>query len=273
MGRSVKTDHDFDHEQVLQLLKRAQGSNRSQAAFAKAIGINNNYLCQYMKGNIKRPLTPETILKIAGAAEDGVTPAELLDASGFDPEKYAPTFPDEWNSEIDFTEDSKFNQFLDYMNQKFPHQFSLAGKDYKSRELSEESLRHFRDNAVRAVYKYVNEKLSYYNVLMVNRSIPADLVLAPGGADTKTWGFNYFFCKDDYSFGSIRFRAMNLISRLAMSSADPGGTFFIVTDSDKCFEQWSRLAFPLIYQRITILHFDPKNLNVDNSKDLITAIS
>ena len=272
MGRSVKTDHDFDHEQVLQLLKRAQGNNRSQAAFAKAIGMNNNYLCQYMKGNIKRPLTPETLIKIAGAAEDGVTSAELLDASGFDSEKYVSILPDEWDTENYSEDDQKFNQFLDYMRQSFPHNFSITGSNNKSRELSEEPLRHFRDNAVRAVYKYVNKNLSYYNVLMVNRSIPADLVLAPGGADTKTWGFNYFFCKDDYSFGSIRFRAMNLISRLAMSSADPGGTFFIVTDSEKCFEQWSRLAFPLIYQKITILHFDSKNMNVDNSIDLKTAI-
>ena len=61
---------------------------------------------------------------------------------------------------------------------------------------------------------------------------------------------------------------MHLISRLAMSPADPGGTFFIVTDSETCFQHWSKLAFPLIYQKITILLFDQVDLNIINSKDL-----
>ena len=272
MGRSVKTDHEFNHNQVLELLKRAQGKNRSQAAFAKAIGINNNYLCQYMKGNLNRPLTPETLLKIAGAAEDGVTAAELLDASGFDPAKYDSTLSGEWDNEQSYSEDSNLDQFLDYMEQSSPKRFSTSGAKDRFEDYSYDSIRNFKEKAVRAVYKYVNANLSYYNVLIVNRAIPADLRLAPGGSDNKTWGFNYFFYKEGDPFSSTRFRAMHLISRLAMSPADPGGTFFIVTDSETCFQHWSKLAFPLIYQKITILLFDQVDLNIINSKDLKTAM-
>lgn len=275
MSRGTPTDHEFHHEQVLSLLKKAQGKTRTLASFAKDSGVNYAYLCKYMKGNMKRPLSPDTLLKLANAAEEGVTSEELLDASGFDPRKYIPSFSDEFGADdddiIDASEDPKFNQFLSYMEGSFPHRFYIAGSDRMSREQSEREIRLFRENAVKAVYRYVNSKLSDYDVLIVDRSIPADLVLLTGLPDNSTWSFHYFFCKGFVSSRDVRSRAIQLISRLVVSSVKPSGTYFLVTNSKECFDYLATLSFPLLYQRITLLHFDPATLTIDYSEDIVTA--
>lgn len=275
MSRGTPTDHEFQHEQVLSLLKKAQGKTRTLASFAKDSGVNYTYLCKYMKGNMNRPLSPDTLLKLASAAEEGVTSEELLEASGFDPGKYIPSFSSEFGADdddiIDASEDPKFNQFLSYMEGSFPHGFYRAGPDFKSREQSEKEVRLFRENAVKAVYHYVNSKLSDYDVLIVDRSIPADLVLLTNLPDNSTWSFRYFFCGGFVSSRDVRFRAKQLISRLVISSVKPSGTYFLVTDSRECFDYLTMLCFPLLYQRITLLYFDPVTLTVDESKDIVTA--
>ena len=275
MSRGTPTDHEFHHDQVLSLLKKAQGKTRTLASFAKDSGVNYAYLCKYMKGNMIRPLSPDTLLKLGSAAKEGVTSEELLEASGFDPRKYIPSISTEFDDDdddiFDVSEDSKFNQFLAYMEGSFPHAFSRAGSSLKFREQSEKEVRIFRENAVRAVYHYVNSKLSDYDVLIVDRSIPADLVLLTSLPDNSTWSFHYFFCGGVVSSRDVRFRTTHLISRLVISSVKPSGTYFLVTDSRECFDYLAMLSFPLLYQRITILHFDPVTLTVDDSKDIITA--
>ena len=272
MGRAIQTDHEFHHEQVLKLLKKAQGTTRTQAAFAKAIGMNYAYLCQYMKGNVNRPLSPETLLKIAGAAEGGITAEELLNASGFDPEKYDPSLANGFSIEEDSSDSPKLQQFLAYMEERFPHNYSVSGRELASHEYSEAALHQFKESAARAVYEYVNRQLDNYNVLFVDKSIPADLVLSTGAPENTTWSFYYLFFNADTSMGSVRFRVRRLISSLVVSSVHPRGTYFIVTDSQEGCERLSNLSFPLLYQRITILLFDSEALLVRKSADITTAV-
>jgi len=87
MGKDVKTDSEPDITRVRELIKKGIG-NRPLAHFARAAGVNYNYLCRYLKGHIDRPLTPAILLKIAAAAWNGVTAEELLTASGYSIEKY-----------------------------------------------------------------------------------------------------------------------------------------------------------------------------------------
>ncbi|MBQ7557672.1 MAG: hypothetical protein IJT00_06390 [Lachnospiraceae bacterium] len=85
--RRVSTDFEPDIKRARELIKKGIGS-RPLAHFARAAGINNSYLCKYLKGHFDRPLTPAILLKIAAAAWDGVTAEELLTASGYSIEKY-----------------------------------------------------------------------------------------------------------------------------------------------------------------------------------------
>ena len=275
MSRGTPTDHEFHLDHVLSLLKKAKGKKRTLAAFAKASGVNYAYLCKYMNGNVDRPLSPDLLIKLASAAEEGVTSEELLDASGYDPEKYTPSSSAEFDNNdediFESSEDPKFDQFLAYMKSSSPKRLSVAGHSFKSQEQYEKEVMPFKENAVKAVYHYVNDTLSNYNVLFVNRSIPADLVLVTGLPENSTWSFHYFFYRENASFRDVRFRTTLLISRLAVSSADPSGTYFLVTDSNKCFEYLATLSFPLLYQRITLLHFDPATLTIDRSEDIATA--
>ena len=271
MSRTLKTDHEFNHNQVLQLLKKAQGQTRTQLAFAQAIGMNYAYLCRYMKGTVNRPLSPDMLKKIAAAAEGSVTLEELLDASGFDPEKYVSPYLIEYQNEDLFLENSKFEQFHAYMEASYPRDFSAAG--YRpNRARAEIQIKKFREHAVEAVYDYVCKNLTDYNVLFVDKSIPADLVLSVFAPESTTWSFNYFYSTDGESPSSIRIRVKRLVSTLSVSSVSPKGYYFIVTDSEECFDHLGQLTFPLIYQRITVLHFDAERLKIDNTKVLETAV-
>lgn len=86
MRRSVNPDFDFDKEKYAEVLRRAIG-DRSIAMFSKDVGISTGYVSRYL--NLKCDVTPTivTIKKIANATKM-VTYAELLEAAGYDSEKY-----------------------------------------------------------------------------------------------------------------------------------------------------------------------------------------
>ena len=86
MRRSVDPDFDFDKEKYAEVLRRAIG-DRSIATFSKDVGISTGYVSRYL--NLKCEVTPTiaTIKKIANATKT-VNYAELLEAAGYDSEKY-----------------------------------------------------------------------------------------------------------------------------------------------------------------------------------------
>lgn len=86
MRRSVDPDFDFDKKKYAEVLRRAIG-DRSIATFSKDVGISTGYVSRYL--NLKCDVTPTiaTIKKIANATKM-VTYAELLEAAGYDSEKY-----------------------------------------------------------------------------------------------------------------------------------------------------------------------------------------
>jgi transcriptional regulator with XRE-family HTH domain len=86
MRRSVDPDYDFEKEKYAEVLRRAIG-DRSISMFSKDVGISAGYVSRYL--NLKCDVTPTiaTIKKIANATKM-VTYAELLEAAGYDSEKY-----------------------------------------------------------------------------------------------------------------------------------------------------------------------------------------
>ena len=94
MRRSVDPDYEFKKEKYAEVLRRAIG-DRSIATFSKDVGISTGYVSRYL--NLKCDVTPTitTIRKIANATKM-VTYAELLEAAGYDSEKY-----------LEFEEDDK----------------------------------------------------------------------------------------------------------------------------------------------------------------------
>jgi len=91
MSRAVPLDHAFDKVKFAELLKRAQG-DRQQNTFADDIGMSKTYLNSYLGAKNDKPLTPSTIKKIAAASDNRVSYAELLEASGYNPDKYSKGF-------------------------------------------------------------------------------------------------------------------------------------------------------------------------------------
>lgn len=87
MSKAVKLDHPFDIENFSKLLYSAMG-RRTQTAFASEAGVSASYLCKYLNGNFKNPPTPTTIKKIAQSSFNGITYADLLNAAGYNPQKY-----------------------------------------------------------------------------------------------------------------------------------------------------------------------------------------
>ena len=86
MSRAVPLDHPFDRNKFAELLKQAQG-DRPQNRFAEDIGMSKTYLNSYLGAKADKPLTPSTIRKIATVSQNGVTYDDLLNASGYNPEK------------------------------------------------------------------------------------------------------------------------------------------------------------------------------------------
>jgi len=87
MSKSVKTDHDFDDKLFTKLLIEAKGG-RSQTQFAKDCGLSVAYMCKCLNGNYKNPPIPSTIKKIADQAANNISLSDLLNAAGYDYEKY-----------------------------------------------------------------------------------------------------------------------------------------------------------------------------------------
>lgn len=86
MKRTVEPDYEFNKERFARVLECAIGE-KSLAEFGRLADINQAYLSRYK--NQKKDVAPilSTLKKIANASTT-VTYAELLEAAGYDPDKY-----------------------------------------------------------------------------------------------------------------------------------------------------------------------------------------
>lgn len=90
MSKAVNIDHEFNIEKYSKLLSQAQGG-RTQTKFAKDCGLSVAYICKHLNKRINKPPIPSTLKKIAAVAANGITYEDLLDAAGYDVDKYGNT--------------------------------------------------------------------------------------------------------------------------------------------------------------------------------------
>ena len=86
MKRSVEPDFKFDKDKFGEALMAAVGT-RSIAQFSKDTGISYAYLSKYKNLREEKTPTPQTIKKMAHASQ-GPSYKELLEAAGYDSDKY-----------------------------------------------------------------------------------------------------------------------------------------------------------------------------------------
>lgn len=83
----TKTDHEINNELFAELTKKAQGS-LSQRAFAAKCQISITHLSRCQNGTLDNAPTISFIAKIARCADPSVSFEELLEAAGYDSNKY-----------------------------------------------------------------------------------------------------------------------------------------------------------------------------------------
>ena len=86
MKRNIDPDFAFDKVHFAEVLKIAIG-NRSIAEFARIADVSTGYLSRYVNQKVDVAPTLTTMKKL-GKASIGVTYLELLQAAGYDSEKY-----------------------------------------------------------------------------------------------------------------------------------------------------------------------------------------
>ena len=85
MRRNVDPDYEFDKDRFAEVLKAAIG-DRSYSAFGKEADISFGYISKYINRKSDVSPTVQTLKKMAKVAK--VTYAELLEAAGYDSNKY-----------------------------------------------------------------------------------------------------------------------------------------------------------------------------------------
>ena len=87
---STKTDHAPDMEKFINLVVKAVGNER-QNAFAKKSNLSPSHLNHLLRGTSFSSPSPDTIKKIAHASEGRVSLSDMLEAAGYDQDKYGDT--------------------------------------------------------------------------------------------------------------------------------------------------------------------------------------
>lgn len=85
MRRNVDPDYEFDKDRFAEVLKAAIG-DRSYSAFGKEADISFGYISKYINKKCDVSPTVQTLKKMAKVAK--VTYSELLEAAGYDSNKY-----------------------------------------------------------------------------------------------------------------------------------------------------------------------------------------
>jgi len=87
MSKTVKQDHELNKGRLADLITLAQGG-RTQKQFSEDCGLSKSYICRFLGGKFDKPPIPSTLKKIAATAANNVTYKDLLDAAGYDSDKY-----------------------------------------------------------------------------------------------------------------------------------------------------------------------------------------
>lgn len=104
MSRSASPENDFNPTNFATLLGEAKGK-RTQQQFAMDCGLSLSFISKYLTLKMDTPPVPKTLRKIADCASNDVTYELLLEAAGYNPQKYT-------NENFIKVENSKNNEKL-----------------------------------------------------------------------------------------------------------------------------------------------------------------
>lgn len=95
MSRKVETDFEFDKDKFAKLLQKAKGELMLKS-FAEKCDVSVGYMCKCFNAKLNHPLTPATLKKISIYSEEqGVSYRELLNACGYEADKYIAKYDSE----------------------------------------------------------------------------------------------------------------------------------------------------------------------------------
>ena len=84
----METDFEFDKDKFAKLLQKAKGELMLKS-FAEKCDVSVGYMCKCFNAKLNHPLTPATLKKISIYSEEqGVSYRELLNACGYEADKY-----------------------------------------------------------------------------------------------------------------------------------------------------------------------------------------
>lgn len=105
MFRKGDGEMSEDMKRLIRLLKEAQGKDRSLRRFAEEAGVSPSYLSRLLRGIRTDPPSPVILQRIAGAARNGVTYTDLLEAAGYVTDRAVEEIIKKWRMEIPFRRD------------------------------------------------------------------------------------------------------------------------------------------------------------------------
>ena len=91
----METDFEFDKDKFAKLLQKAKGELMLKS-FAEKCDVSVGYMCKCFNAKLNHPLTPATLKKISIYSEEqGVSYRELLNACGYEADKYIAKYDSE----------------------------------------------------------------------------------------------------------------------------------------------------------------------------------
>lgn len=95
----------YDRMRLAQLLRQAQGKDRSLRRFAEEAGISSSYVSRLMRGIVEEPPSAEILKKLASVARNGVTYTDLLQAAGRLDDSDVEKLIQRWRTEVPYYRD------------------------------------------------------------------------------------------------------------------------------------------------------------------------
>lgn len=221
MSKAVKLDHEFDKDRFATLLERACGSRRKKD-FADDAGLSRAYLIKHMNKNLASPPTPASLKKIADASQNGVMFADLLDAAGYNPDRFLEKREDQLTSGSD--------DFL------------------------------FRARAV-ILFKIYKRGLVNKGISDSNNYAEDELQFSIDDPKIKYWKFTFLnedmWCKTE---NEARLMILSFYEKMLSMPAESKMSF--VTDSEEIFEQLMEIKVPAIAIYVSIMLLEKYTMKV-----------
>ncbi len=237
MSKSARKDHEFDIERFNELFLKAKGE-RNQTAFANDSGLSVAYICKQLSGKQTTPPIPSTIRKIAAAACNGVTYADLLDAAGYDPAKYVTLNP------------------VSSENPKNPEKKEKIARAIVFSALSEG-----------------NFEWSFFNSQNNTGILPADMVVEIKNSSINQWNFHLISdtegCLSEKD--SFKTRMYMYYGYLATMAAPSHVKYSFITDSNEVFEKIKALSPRSLAAVVSVILIDMDNLSILKEENISGA--